>query len=211
MQDYDFTLKHILEKTNTKTDILSRKDQVNTKEDNKDVQLLKDKLWQRKTIAEVAIMKENKTREESKILKEIKRNTTRENEVVQALERRDGLTWEEDGVVYMEGRIYVPNNRKIKEEILKENHKSVDVGHPGQHRILELLKRTYWWPGLKEDVKRYVQGCFKCQQNKVQHQRKAGELHPLEIPQGPWQEISIDIIRPLPKSNGMDAIVVIVD
>jgi len=33
----------------------------------------------------------------------------------------------------------------------------------------------------------------------------------LDIPQGPWQEISIDIIGPLPKSNGMDAIVVIVD
>jgi len=111
----------------------------------------------------------------------------------------------------MEGRIYVPNNKKIKEEILKENHDSVDVEHPGQHRMLELLKRTYWWPGLKENVKRYVQGCFKCQQNKVQHQKKAGELHPLEIPQGPWQEISIDIIGPLPKSNGMDAIVVIVD
>ena len=45
LQDYDFTLKHILGKTNMKADILSRKDQVNTKEDNKDVQLLKDKLW----------------------------------------------------------------------------------------------------------------------------------------------------------------------
>ena len=33
----------------------------------------------------------------------------------------------------------------------------------------------------------------------------------MEIPQGPWQEISIDIIGPLPTSNGMDAIVVIVD
>jgi len=33
----------------------------------------------------------------------------------------------------------------------------------------------------------------------------------LEIPKGPWQEISIDIIEPLPKLNGMDAIVVIVD
>ena len=89
------------------------------------------------------MMKGNKTREESEILKEIRRNTTREKEVVQALERRDGLTWKEDGVVYMEGRVYVPNNRKIKEEILKENHDLVDVGHPGQHRILELLKRTY--------------------------------------------------------------------
>ena len=77
--------------------------------------------------------------------------------------------------------------------------------------MLELLKRTYWWPGLKEDVKRYIQGCFKCQQNKVQHQKKTGELHSLEIPQGPWQEISIDIIGPLSKSNGMDTIVVIVD
>jgi len=31
---------------NTKADILSRKEQVNTKEDNKDVQLLKEELWQ---------------------------------------------------------------------------------------------------------------------------------------------------------------------
>jgi len=60
-------------------------------------------------------------------------------------------------------------------------------------------------------VKKYVQGCFKCQQNKIQHQKKAGELHPLDIPEGPWQEISIDIIGPLPKSNRMDAIVVIVN
>ena len=41
--------------------------------------------------------------------------------------------------------------------------------------------------------------------------KKIGELHPLKIPKGPWQEISIDIIRPLPKSDGKDAIVVIVD
>jgi len=111
----------------------------------------------------------------------------------------------------MEGRIYVPNNKKIKKEILKENHDLADVGHLGQYRMLELIKRTYWWPGLKEDVKKYVQGCFKCQQNKVQHQRKAGELYLSEIPKGPWQEISIDIIGPLPKSNGIDAIMVIVD
>jgi len=77
--------------------------------------------------------------------------------------------------------------------------------------MLELVKRNYWWPGIKEDIKKYMQECIKYQQNKVQHQQKSGELHPLEIPQGSWQEISIDIIGPLPRLNGMDAIVVIVD
>ena len=51
----------------------------------------------------------------------------------------------------------------------------------------------------------------KSQQNKVQHQQKSRELHLLDILQGPWQEISIDIIGPLPKLNRMNAIVVIVD
>ena len=157
------------------------------------------------------MIKKKITMEESDILKEIKRNTTREKEVVQAIKKEDGLTWEEDRVVYIEEKIYVPNSKKIREDILKENHDSVDIGYLGQHRMRELIKRTYWWPGLKKDVKKYIQGCFKYQRNKVQHQKKAGELHPLEIPQGPWQEISINIIGLLPKSNRMDAIVVIVD
>jgi len=90
------------------------------------------------------MIKRRMTEEESNILKEIKRNMMREKEVVQALKKEDSLTWKEDGVVYMEGRIYVLNNRKIKEEILKENHDLADVGHSGQHRMLELIKTTYW-------------------------------------------------------------------
>ena len=153
---------------NTKADILLRKDQVNMKEDNKNVRLLKEELWTRRTTAEITMIR-NMIADECDVLKEIRRNNTREKEVVQVLEKQDGVTWEEDRVVYMEGRIYIPNNKRIREGILKENHDSVDVGHPGQHRMLELLKRTYWWPGLKEDIKKYVQGCFRCQQNKVQH------------------------------------------
>ena len=41
--------------------------------------------------------------------------------------------------------------------------------------------------------------------------KKTGELHLLEILKGPWQEIIIDIIGPLPRSNEKDTIVVIVD
>ena len=184
---------------------------MDTKDDNKDMQLLKDKMWSRKITSKIRVFDERKRIDESNIIKRIRKNNTKEKEVVQVLKRKDGLTWEEDKVVYMEGRIYVPNNKDLKEEILREHHDLADVGHPEQHRMQELIKRTYWWPGLKEDIKKYVQECVKCQQNKVQHQRKAGELHPLEIPEGPWQDISIDMIGPLPKSNGMDAIVVIID
>ena len=38
--------------------------------------------------------------------------------MIQALEKDDGLTQEEDGIVYLEERIYVPNNKKLKEKIL---------------------------------------------------------------------------------------------
>ena len=98
---------------NTKIDILSRKDQVNTKKDNKDVQLLKEELWSRKTIAEVTMLKRTTTTNKTEILEEIKRNNTREQEVIQALEKKDGLSWEQDRIVYMEERIYIPNNKKI--------------------------------------------------------------------------------------------------
>jgi len=137
-------------------------------------------------MVEVTILKRMTTTDKQEILEEIRRNGAKEQEVIQALEKNNRLSWEEDGIVYMEGRIYVPNNKKLKEKILHENHNLVDVGHPGQQRMLELIKQNYWWPGLKEDIKKYIQGCFKYQQNKVLHQKKSGELHPLEILQGPW-------------------------
>ena len=56
--------------------------------------------------------------EETDIIKRIMKNGTREKEVLQALQKNDGSAWEENEVAYMDGRIYVPNNRNIKEEIL---------------------------------------------------------------------------------------------
>ena len=60
-------------------------------------------------------------------------------------------------------------------------------------------------------MKKYIQECFKYWQNKVQHMKKTGELHSLKTLKGPWQEISINLIGPLLKSNKKDTIIVIVD
>ena len=74
-----------------KADILLRKEQVNTKEDNKDVQLLKDKMWIRKTTVKITMLGRKIMTEESDIVKRIWKNNTREKEVTQALEKKDGL------------------------------------------------------------------------------------------------------------------------
>jgi len=62
----------------------------------------------------------------------------------------------------MDRQIYIPNNKKLKKQILWENHNLVDMKHPGQQKMLELVKRNYWWPGIKEDVKKYIQKYIKC-------------------------------------------------
>ena len=71
----------------------------------------------------------------------------------QELKKGDGLAWEQDEITYIDGQI---NNRKIKEQILQENHDPMNVGHPEQQWMIELVKKNYWWPGLKKDIKKYV-------------------------------------------------------
>jgi len=82
--------------------------------------MFKEELWMRRTIAKVTMLKRKTTTDKQEILEEIRRNGTKEQEVIQALEKDDGLTWEEDGIVYMEERMYVPNSKKLKEKILQK-------------------------------------------------------------------------------------------
>ena len=50
-----------------------------------------------------------------------------------------------------------------------------------------------------------------CLWTKFTHQPPSGELHPLPIPDMPWDTASVDFIVNLPESNGKDAIMVVVD
>src|ERR1700720_590190 len=75
----------------------------------------------------------------------------------------------------------------------------------------QLIECNYWWQELCQDTIKYVQGCDECQCNKVDWTKRANPLHPHAIPAGPWEEISWDIIGPLPKSKSHNGILVIVD
>jgi hypothetical protein len=65
---------------------------------------------------------------------------------------------------------------------------------------------------MREDIAEYVARCDTCQRVKAENQRPAGLLQPLEIPTWKWDDISMDFIVGLPRTQrGNDSIWVIVD
>jgi len=77
--------------------------------------------------------------------------------------------------------------------------------------MVELVTRNFWWPGVTREVKRYVEGCDACQQNKNQTQPLVGKLMPNSILEKAWTHISADFITKLPLAQGYDSILVVVD
>ena len=65
---------------------------------------------------------------------------------------------------------------------------------------------------MRREVQMYVETCLICQQTKYSRQKTASLLKPLNIPEEPWTELSMDFITQLPKTKGgHDAIAVFVD
>ena len=54
------------------------------------------------------------------------------------------------------------------------------------------LKDIFWWTGMKKDVAEYVAVCDVCQRVKAEHQKPAGLLHPLPIPEWKWDKLGMD-------------------
>jgi hypothetical protein len=65
---------------------------------------------------------------------------------------------------------------------------------------------------MKREIAEYVARCDSCQRIKAEHQRPAGLLQLLQIPQWKWDEIGMDFIVGLPRiRTSYDSIWVVVD
>ena len=80
--------------------------------------------------------------------------------------------------------------RALTAQVLKMAHD--DLGHNGTHRMYMLLKRLYYWKGLKASVVRHVQRCYHCQRRNKQVV-KYTTLH-FDVASFLMQFISMDLI-----------------
>jgi len=154
------------------------------------------------------------------LLEEVKKSKVKDDEVVKAVEEmkragvkvlRDEEWREENGIMYKEGKVYVLKDEKLRAEIIRLHHNMPIGGHGGQWKTVELVTRNFWWPGITKEMKRYVEGCDACQQNKNRTEQPAGKLMPNSILERPWTHISADFITKLLLAQGYDSILVIVD
>lgn len=91
------------------------------------------------------------------------------------------------------------DRKEDQRALLKEYHDNPLGGHQGHMRTLAALKLKYYWPKMKEDVIEYINTCVSCNQRKTS--REDGKPAPLQIsftPNGPWQNIAMDVVGPLP-------------
>jgi len=121
--------------------------------------------------------------------------------------------WSKDsaGFLRLNNRMYVLDNANLHLRVLKYHHDHVLVGHLGQNKTLELIRRYYTWPNIRNDVQKFCKSCVTCMRSKPQRHRPYGSLQQLPILERPWNSISIDFIEKFPSSSGFDTILVIVD
>ncbi|GJR07043.1 putative nucleotidyltransferase, ribonuclease H [Tanacetum coccineum] len=119
---------------------------------------------------------------------------------------------DDDGILWQGTKLCVPEDPTLREALMTEAHSSPFSIHPGSTKMYHDLKQHFWWSGMKRDVATFVSKCLTCQQVKIEHQRASGLLQPLEIPVWKWDEISMDFVTGLPRTQRKhDAIWVVVD
>lgn len=98
-------------------------------------------------------------------------------------------------------KIWVPNFEPLRTKIIQTTHDSHLTGHPGRDLTRFLVTRTFTWPGLSQDVRRFLRNCNVCGRTSVWRDKKQGVLKPLPVPERIWSDLSVDFIVGLPASG----------
>jgi len=122
---------------------------------------------------------------EVNLLEKIKKARSKDEDVIKVVEEMmkmgvrelRGNEWKIEGdLVMKEGKVYVLKDEELRAEVIWLHHDVPATGHGGRWKMVELVTRNYWWPGVTRDVGKYVEGCDLCQRMKNRTEKPAGKL-----------------------------------
>jgi hypothetical protein len=117
----------------------------------------------------------------------------------------------DNGIIRKGELIWIGHNSALTTKLISSYHASAMGGHSGAQATYHRLKRMFEWKGMKGEVEDFIKQCSVYQQAKHERQHPVGLLQLFPIPAGAWQDITMDFIEGLPRSDGSNAILVVVD
>ncbi|GFV22097.1 retrovirus-related Pol polyprotein from transposon opus [Trichonephila clavipes] len=109
------------------------------------------------------------------------------------------------------GQLVIPKCRRT--EVLKLAHTSVFSSHMGPKKTLERIKYSFFWEGLRADVKKFCESCKECQLTRSVRIKDRSSSTPVARPELPFEVGNMDLIGPIdpPSSKGHKYILCLVD
>ena len=121
-----------------------------------------------------------------------------------------GLFHLEHGFLFKGTWLCIPKSG-FWELLIQELYGGALAGHVGIEKMCSMLKEHYYWPNMSKDVEHFVRRCSTCQLTKS-HLWPQGLYSPLPVPHGPWEDVSLDFITGLPRTQRhKESIMVVVD
>ncbi|CAH8462440.1 unnamed protein product [Dicrocoelium dendriticum] len=102
-------------------------------------------------------------------------------------------------------RPWVPE--PMRREIFNALH---NVSHPGIRATLRLIAQRFVWPNMNVDIRKWAKHCIPCQRSKVVRHTHS-DTGTFAQPDRRFDHIHIDIVGPLPHSNGNSYILTCID
>lgn len=117
----------------------------------------------------------------------------------------------EDGLLLYDGRLVVPDVDNLRTKLIQEAHEQVSTAHPGRDKTYRLLRARYYWRGMLADLQRFIRNCHQCRRADVPRDKTPGLLHPLPIPERPWQHVTMDYKSQPKDKHGFNNVFVVMD
>ncbi|GFV35271.1 hypothetical protein TNCV_3203031 [Trichonephila clavipes] len=102
-------------------------------------------------------------------------------------------------------RPYIP--KQHRQDVFSAMH---NLSHPCIRRSVHLMKQRFVWPSISSDVAKWARHCLTCQKSKI-HRHTRSPLSSFQEPSQRFDHVHLDLIGPLPPSNGYSYCLTMID
>ncbi len=112
-------------------------------------------------------------------------------------------------VLWKNDRLWV--SQSMITQLIRKAHDLLISDHFDINWMLDLLRWSYCWSKMRMTIKRYIQNCYVCRRSKASRDRINKLLKSLSISEQRWQDISLNFIINLLKSDESNAILSVIN